>query len=54
MDLIDGEFDRVKPMYGFGRPSSRYEEMTMQDSISNNLMYLRELIQLREKYGLKV
>ncbi len=54
LDLIDGEFERVTPMIGFGKQYSGYEELSIQNSISNNIIYLGELIKLREKYGLKV
>ncbi len=54
LDLIEGEFDKATPILSFGKQYSRYEELTIQDTISNNIMYLGELIKLREKYGLKV
>jgi len=47
--LLDEQFDRI-PRNCF-RPS-RLENIIMADIAHNNVMYLRELIELREKHGL--
>ncbi len=51
LDLIEGEVERTRPIHPV-YTGSRYQDLTLSDSITNTQVLLKELIGLREAYGL--